>query len=136
MNPIVLRRIASEPEQVVLYPDYLVGLLLQHGRGMLEAEPQRLDVPIDFRFRHDRTGLNESVWQCPGFMFRPLLARFAHLVGVNAYSCHAFFQVQFDGETDPIGAGFSLFLSNTSISGYWMKLYLYGAEAKQEQAPA
>lgn len=125
MEFLTIHTFTAEPEAIYQYPDYLIGLLWKKGVGLLEAEAETWDKPINWCFRAKKDEASELLWQCQPHKFRPCLASFAQRVGISPYGGHTFFQVEFYEEAGGDSANFSLFLSNMGPSGYWLKLYMY-----------
>ena len=124
-DAITIKRIVSEPEPADL-PDFLIGLLLARGNGSLEAEARRWDNTIPWSFTRQGTDTSEVLYCCPSDLFRRVLAGLASKVGTLFHeSGHSFFTVRYAGQAEPCPGRFSFYLSNTSFSGYWAKLYLY-----------
>jgi hypothetical protein len=131
-DAITIKRVVSEPEPADL-PDFLLGLLLARGNGSLEAEARRWDNPIPWSFTRQGADTSEVLHCCLPDLFRHVLAGLATKVGTPfQQSGHTFFTVRYAGEVKPCPGRFSFYLSNTSLSGYWAKLYLYDVLPKPE----
>lgn len=121
---IAIKRAVPDPGPGEV-PDLLIGLLLSRGNGFLEADSLAWDKPIEWLFRRQRADVAETLYLCPPRLFRPALAAFAFRVNISPYAGHTYFSVRYENEVKPCPGIFSFFLSNTAISGYWMRLYLY-----------
>lgn len=90
-DAITIKRVVSEPEPADL-PDFLIGLLLAQGNGLLEAEARRWDNPIAWSYMRQGTDTRETLYSCPPDLFRPVLARLASRVGTPFHQLgHTFF---------------------------------------------
>jgi len=133
-DAVTIKRVVSEPGPDDL-ADFLIGLLLARGNGSLEAEARRWDSPILWSFTRQGADTRETLYCCPPDLFRRALAGLASRVDPSLRaSGHTFFTVRYENEAKPCPGRISFYLSNTSISGYWARLYLYDAHPKQERA--
>lgn len=123
-DSVTIKHILS-PMQAATVPDYLIGLLLRQGNGLLEAESVREDRPIDWRYTRLGQDVPETLYSCPPLMFRPTLGTFASKLAMSHSAGHTFFRVRYENEKAACRGRFSFYWSNSMISGYWAKLYLY-----------
>jgi len=130
MQTVVINKIETQPTAVVEMPEYLLGSLIEQGPALLEADWGTTDTEnIDWRFSPRRKSAPpRQPVQTPKMAFRSTLARFGHLIGVNTYSGHAFFQVQFADEDSARPERFAIYLCNEPTMGFWIRIYLYGID--------
>jgi hypothetical protein len=105
-------------------PESLLHLLIEQGVGCLEASAAR-DAAIVWSFTSRLSRERKEVATTPAQLFRPLLARFAVLMGLSPYGGHILFGLRIEGEDAPRPERFSLYLCNEPTMGIWIKLYLY-----------
>jgi len=134
-DSVAIKRVLSPAEPGTL-PDYLIGLLLSRGNGLLDAEATRGDSDIEWVFTRQGTATGESLYSCPPQLFRPTLATFASRLNIPRHAGHTFFSVRYENEAAACPGRFSFYLSNTGISGYWAKLFLYGVPPSENQSTA
>ncbi|HET7625584.1 MAG TPA: hypothetical protein VFM25_09990, partial [Verrucomicrobiae bacterium] len=123
--------VAPKDEEFLLYPDFLVNLLIKFGIGVIEASRSKNDSDrIDFIFTSHRTGESQIVASIGSGFFRPLLARLGPRFGAEnmLYLGHTFFTCEAECEGRKRSHGFSLFVCNEPTMGIWMKLYFYSID--------
>lgn len=130
MKTIELQKIELEPgdEEFRLYPDFLAGLLIKLGIGVIEATRASNDNKrIDFIFISHQTGERKVVGAIGNGFFRPMLARLGPRFGASdmLYMGHTLFACEEVHEKQKRMHRFSLFVCNEPAMGIWMKLYLY-----------
>ena len=135
MKIVTVEYLAVAPEAVVLYPDYLVCLLWREGSGVLEAGAWDWGQAVPVRFTAWGAEQGRVVWHCPPRQLRMLLARLGSRVGIPLYGGHVSFRAGLEQEPEPRPGRFSLFLSNESLSGFWLRLY-YSCPATEAEPPA
>ena len=130
-DSVAIKRVLSpaEPAEPGSLPYYLIGLLLSRGNGLLEAEASGWDGNIEWTFTRQGTDAAESLYSYPAQLFRPTLAAFASRLSLSPYAGHIFFNVRYEDEAAACPGRFSFYLSNTALSGYWARLYLYGVSS-------
>lgn len=128
MAIIEIRKITDEPQEIGEYADFLIGLLLREGAGVIETEYKRRrnaneNDSVTWVYRSRKTGEKKTIWTSFGLAFRPALANIGWRFLNNPYHGHINFRVHYQDETDVRKAGFGLFLCNESETGVWLKLY-------------
>jgi hypothetical protein len=123
-DSIPIKHIVS-PSEPAAISDYLIGMLLAQGNGLLEAEAHPTDSAIEWTFTPMGDDTRENLYSCPPQLFRSTLAAFTSKLKVSTYAGHTFFSVRYENEAAACRGRFSFYWSNTAISGYWAKLYLY-----------
>lgn len=135
MKVIKLQKVEAEPasEDVVTYPDFLIGALLQKGMGRIEADRAfRHDGIVDFVFTSSDSSSTDLIGSINDGFFRPMLARFGVRCGVeNLYGGHTLFACEHEYQGSMRLHRFSLFVCNQNAMGFWMKLYLYSIDGAQ-----
>lgn len=136
MQPTLFQTILTEPEiptgnvrdNLVLYPDYLVSLLLKQGVGRIEAERSQMkDGKVEFVHTDWKEGRRQIVGRLELGDFRAVLARFGVICKVsNLYVSHSFFGCDYQREGQIRSHSFSLFICNEPTMDIWLRLYLYG----------
>lgn len=119
-----------KPDELVLFPDYILGRMLRAGPSMAEADVSlRPEGPVDFVLRH-RSGQTETIASVPTLgEFRTIMARFAVFCQLpNIYLGQVFFDCDYEREGRIRKHGFSIFLCNEPAMGIWLRLYLYFIE--------
>ena len=125
METIILR---SDPQPSVLaYPDFLLKHMLECGPSFLETDLSwELEGQVEVRLR-PRKQPTTVLALIPARQFRPILARFAIVTGmddpygsVHTFACDHFCE----GQLRP--HYFRAFLCNEGAMGMWLRVYLYG----------
>jgi hypothetical protein len=132
MQPLAIKNVADQPkpDELVLYPDYVIGRMLRAGPSLVEADASfRSGGAVDFVLRH-RSGQRETIGCAPtAGDFRTILARFAVFCQLpNIYVGQVFFSSDYEREGRVRQHGFSLFLCNEPAMGIWLRLYLHSIE--------
>jgi hypothetical protein len=132
MESLVIKNIAEQPklDELVLYPDFVIGRMLLAGPSLVEADALlRPGGPVDFVLRH-RSGERETIGCVPtSGDFRTIMARFAKFCTLpDIYVGQVFFSCDYEREGRLRHHGFSLFLCNEPAMGIWLRLYLYSIE--------
>jgi len=130
METIVIERVKTQPENVVGFPQYLLCRLIEQGPALLEADIATADTEtIEWRINPRRKSRdNPLVIRSAARGFRPTLARFGFLCGINVYSGHTLFQIRFVDEEKARPEQFAIYLCNEPTMGFWVRIYLYAIE--------
>ena len=127
MNTLPIKPLVDQPEDIVLFPDFVISAMMRVGPSLVEADASvQQDGLVEFWLKQRTTGERSVIGRVSIGSFRPILARFAAFSGVeNLYCGHTLFACDFerDGQTRP--HRFSLFLCNEPTQAYWLRLYLY-----------
>jgi len=116
-------------EQLSDYPYFILHKLAERGVGSVEAEPVAGAGEVAWRYTSRVSGEQVELVRQPRGMFRPVLARFANLAGINPYAGHEFFAAEAAPHWPATGVHrFSLFVCNKPTMGIWLRLYLYGID--------
>lgn len=127
MNTLPINPLVDQPDDIVLFPDFVITAMLRVGPSFVEADASvQQDGFVEFWLKQRTTSERSVIGRVPMTLFRPILARFAKFSGVeNLYCGHVLFACahERDGQTRP--HRFSLFLCNEPTQAYWLRLYLY-----------
>ncbi len=119
----------SARDGLLIYPDYLVGVLLRAGVGRIKAERCRMvDDKVEFVLTPWKHGCPPTV-VCRLSLgdFRTVLARFGVICKAqNLYASLSSFSCEHDCHGQIRSHRFSLFICNEPTMDIWLRLYLYG----------
>jgi hypothetical protein len=127
MNTLPIKPIVEQPEDIALFPDFVISAMLRVGPSFVEADASvQQDGLVEFWLKQRTAGEPSVIGRVPITLFRPILARFAKFSGVeNLYCGHVLFACDFERDGQMRPHRFSVFLCNDPTQAYWMRLYLY-----------
>src|SRR5213075_1817292 len=130
MRTLSITATFEPPEDLLLYPDFVVTRMLVAGPCALEADHAlQQDGNIPFTLSGRGSSAGAVIGRVPLSSFRTVLARFAVFGGLeNLYGDHALFACDFERDGVVIPHRFSLFLSNEPTVAFWLRLYPYGID--------
>jgi hypothetical protein len=131
MNTLTIQSCFQQPDDLVLFPDFIISTMLRIGPSLVEADAfSKEDGIIPFWLKEHGTTERKIIGRLTPDVFRPLLARFAKFSGVeNLYCGHVLFACESEREGRVRLHRFSLFLCNEPTQSYWLRLYLYGIDS-------
>jgi hypothetical protein len=127
MNTLQIKPMVDQPEDIALFPDFIISAMLHVGPCLVEADVSvQQDGLVEFRLKQRGASERSVIGRSPVSLFRPILARFAKFSGVeDLYGGHVLFACDFEREGQIRPHRFSLFLCNEPTQDYWLRLYLY-----------
>lgn len=132
MNELVIQDISSQPDDLLRFPDFILGAMARRGIGSLEASlgsaTDDSSSVIPFTYYSRITHTSETLAEIPRKNFRPILARLAFRCGTDPYSGQALFAIQWPISGSPVPHRFSIFLCNEPTMAFWVRIYLYGID--------
>lgn len=127
MNTVTIRPLFQQPDDLVLFPDFIISTMVRIGPSLVEADADsKQDGIIPFWLKEHGASESRIIGRVAPNLFRPLLARFAKFSGVeNLYCGHVLFACHYERDGRALAHRFSLFLCNEPTQAYWLRLYLY-----------
>jgi hypothetical protein len=127
MNTLPINPLGDQPDDIVLFPDFVISAMLRVGPSFVEADASvQQDGFVEFWLKQRTTSERSVIGRVPFTLFRPILARFAKFSGVeNLYCGHVLFACDHERDAQTRPHRFSLFLCNEPTQAYWLRLYLY-----------
>jgi hypothetical protein len=132
MQTLTLQPVPERPGEndLLLYPDFLIGCLLREGIGRIEADLSlQRDGLVDFILTPRASSTPRVVAQIGTGYFRSVLARFGARLGDDMlYGGHRLFCCDYEREGRVRPHRFSVFICSYQGTAFWLRLYLYGID--------
>jgi hypothetical protein len=129
VNEVIIEDLPTQPDDVLHFPDFILGAMARRGIGCVEAS-FTLDTPqppalLPWHYFSRTTRSVETIAEIRQDYFRTILARFANFSSTSPYSGHALVAVRWPGGSSPVSHRFSIFLCNEPTMAFWIRIYLY-----------
>jgi hypothetical protein len=129
VNEVTIEDLPTQPDDVLRFPDFILGAMARRGIGSIEAsfgnDSPQPPALLPWHYFSRTTHAVETVAEIRQDYFRTILARFATFSGISPYSGHTLLALRWPVGGSLVTHRFSIFLCNEPTMAFWIRIYLY-----------